>query len=311
MTASIGASEVAVVLGLQRTREDGEPYTSAIELWGRLTGLLPRYDGANSPDAEIGRWVEPAIGLRFAAEHGLVFGRDILPGPTLDQPGLVADGVPWHARPDFLVPARRSTLEAKAPRALHPERWGPAGTDEVPADHAVQVLAQVAIAHRLWGVDVGELAALARAPGWGADRVWATYALPRDPVREARVIDAVRSWVDLHVEQGEPPMPDGSDSAERSLRRMFVPLGEDLVRVATPTDLEHHRRILACREAIAEIQGRLDESRQRLQLALGEATELRRGSERGELLATWRPNKHGVRSLRTRGDNAPITTEAA
>lgn len=302
---TIGASEVAVVLGLQRRNDDGEPYTSELELWARLTGGLPRYDSASSsPDAEVGRWMEPAILERLRVELRTV----IVPGPTLDRPGFVdpAGVVPWHARPDGLAPMVPATIEVKAPLVLDPDRWGPDGGEDMPPEYLVQVLAQVAVAYAIDRVEVGALGAMARAPGWfGCRRTWAGYRYRRDPVRERAVIERVTRWLDEHVIGGMPPQPDGSGSASRALRSMFATThGEDLVRVATPTDLEHFRRLLGCRTAMDEIRARQEESRQRLQLAMGPATELR--TPDGELCATWRPTKVGTRRFVTKDTRTTV-----
>lgn len=290
-----GSSEIAVILGCQRQRADGEPYTSAVELWARLTGLIVRYDSNSGPDAECGKWFEPAVLNRYAAERRLVWGTDFWPGPTLDQPGATAEGVPWHARWDAFNGRDNRAVEAKCPRVLDAERWGPAGSDQVPVEYAVQVAAQLAVAHRLWGTEWGDLAAFARAPGWGDDRVWAVYHLRRDPRVEQDVLDAVHRWLEVHVEHGNPPEPDGSASAADTLRRIWAP-ADERVLTAGPAELELYRRYLQCRTARDEVAGRMEEARQRLQLVMADATELL-GPD-GRPIATWRTDKTGRRRFR-------------
>lgn len=290
-----GASEVAVILGLARTKQDGEPWVSELELYCRLTGLLQRYDSDGGPDAEVGRWFEHGILARYAHENSLVWGQDIWPGPTLDQPGPTAPGIPWHSRWDAWT--RPATVEAKAPVRLYPEDWGDT-VAEVPPYYAVQVLAQVAVAHALYGTELGILAAMARAPGWGAPRVWATYTFERSPRRERAMIAAVERWLDRHVRARVPPNPDGSESAGSTLRRMFGPV-DDRVYTATPTDLERYHRMLSSRDAADELIGRQREQQQLLQAAMGEATVLE--DESGNRLATWRPDKNKHRRWRNYG----------
>jgi hypothetical protein len=303
---SVGASEVAVILGVQRRREDGDPYCSEIELWGRLTGLLPRYDGLGGPDAECGRWFEPAVLNRYAIERGLTWGSDFFPGPSLEQEPARVDGIPWHARWDAFNGRDNRSVEAKCPRVLDPERWGEPGTDQVPVDHAVQVACQLAIAFRLWGTELGDLAAFARSPGWGSDQVWAVYTLRRDPQVEAGMASAVRRWLEEHVERGDPPAVDGSASATSALRRMWAP-ADARVLTAGQDELELYRRLLQVRTARQEVEGRLEELRQRIQLAMQDSTELR--DQAGDLLATWRPDITGRRRFLVRRRNETFDME--
>lgn len=294
-----GASEVAVILGLGRTRLDGEPWVSELELYCRLTGMLERYDSDGGPDAEVGRWMEYGILARLATEKGWTWGVGIQPGPRLDQPPLTHASLPWHARPDALhfrgVEFHCfATIEAKAPRQMWPDEWGDT-SDEVPPYYVVQVLAQIAVLHAVSGTELGILAAMARAPGWGAPRTWATYEFRRSARRERAMVAAVERWLDRHVRARVPPSPDGSESAGRTLRRMFAPV-DDQVHVATPTDLERYARMLRSRDLSDELAGRMREEQQRLQAEMGEATVLEDGN--GQRLATWRPDKNGHRRWR-------------
>lgn len=291
-----GASEISVILGIPRRKrsrhddEDGEPYVSEIELWSRLVGLLPRFDtGKPSADAEIGRWSEIAVLDRLAHEQEWSWGQDIVRGPTLQQPGFSAPSLPWAARPDALAPVVPATVEAKSPRQLHPDDWS---EYDAPPYYIAQVLGQIAVAHAIDGVEVGVLAAMARAPGWHAPRVWATYQIHRDAARERRMVDVVSRWVDAHVLTRSPPMPDGSESAGRTLQRIFTPVDEQ-VHEATPTDLERFYRYLCCRDVIDELQAKADELQQLVRQSMGEATALE--TPDGVELATWKASKDGVR----------------
>lgn len=308
MIITPGASEVAVILGVQRRREDGDPYCSEMELWARLSGLIPRYDSAGGPDAECGRWFEGAVLGRYGSERSLTWGTDYLPGPALDQEPARVEGIPWHCRWDAYNGAVNRPVEAKCPRVLDPERWGSAGSDQVPVDHAVQVACQLAVAHRLWGATTGDLAAFARAPGWGDDRVWAVYHLERDADLERRMVERVSAWLDRHVVEGHPPEPDGSASASDALRRIWAPV-DDQVLVAGDAELELYRRLLQVRSARDELEHRLQELRQRLQLSMSGATELRHDEAR---LVTWRTDRGGRRRFRVlRRDNVIDEEEAA
>lgn len=293
----IGSSEWSIPLGLQRTRHDGLPFVSELELWSRLSGLTPRYrTDIDTPDAEIGRWMEPIVGNRYAVEHQLQWGTDILPGPPFPGPSVTHERIPWGStRPDFYVPARARTLEAKCPRRLEEERWGPAGTDQVPPDHAVQMIGQLAFAWLHWGFEDADLAAFARAPGYGSDRVWATYTIRRDPALERDVLDGVGRWYERHVVGGVPPEPDGSPSASDTLRSLWR--GAEGVRMRATAEVEELAwKLIQTRTAQQEIAHRRAELEQQIQAAMGEAVEL--VDHRGERFVTWRPDGNGRRRFK-------------
>lgn len=294
-----GASELAIILGLQRATDDGEPYTSEYTLWARLVGLLPRYDTeARSPDAELGILFEPAIGMDWMTRHNV--GQWHV-GPKLQDEPLRKDGIPFTARPDFFIwmqpytPSAWLPLEVKAPRTLHPDEWGADGSSDVPPYYAVQVMAQMT----LCSSEAGFLAAVARAPGWGSNRVRGDYVFRRDEQREKALIAHVHRWVEKHLEGGVPPMVDGSASTNTTLRWAGRALGR-VEKTATAGDLEYVHRALQTATAVQEIMGRQREARNKLMAAMGDATEL--VDENGETIATFRPNKNGVRSLRIRNE---------
>lgn len=279
----IGASEMAVPLGLQQRRRDGTPYTSGLELWARLRGLVPRYDDRSSPAAEAGRIAEPGIGIRAGQELGWW----MAPGPQIPEPGWSCAELPWLAvRPDFVgyVDQRPVGLvEAKAPRVLD-EAWGTPGTAEIPVHYAVQGMSQLAVVGRIHPqVSTLYLAAHARDARPG-DRVWGLWRIDRDLELERQMLQRAHDWYRRHVEDGEVPLPDGSESASQTLARIWRPVREEVE--ATTDDVRLWRRLCEIRADLDELYAERRELEQKLQLRLGEATEL---VHQGQQLATWRP----------------------
>lgn len=284
---TLGASELPVVVGCPRVREDGEPYVSPGSVWARLVGLIERYDDDPSPDAELGHWYEPSVGLRFCAENGLTMGVGVYGGPALDKRPLCDDeSLPWlHARPDLLL-RWRGPVELKCPRDLDPERWG----DEPPADHLVQLIAQVAVCRRVGLGDVGMLAAMARAPR-RSQRTWVQYTWPLDEDLEQEVLDAGWRWYTTHVTGMRAPEADGTADYSRTLARLWT--SEREVVVDANADVrEDVRRLLQVRTAERERQRHIRTLRQRIQLAMGEGNVLRID---GQVAVTWKTDKNGRR----------------
>lgn len=292
---TIGASELAAVIGTGRAKLDGEPYTSPGEVWARCVGLVERYDATSSPDAEVGRLLEPGLLFAFARYHNLGPGSDVLAGPPLDAPPLTHESLPWlHCRPDgFVLNPLWAPLELKAPRDLDPEEWGENGSADVPPYYLAQVIAQVAICYRRMGSTRGHLFAVARAPR--RDRVIGSFVWERDAELEGAVLEAGERWHRDHVVSGRPPPPDGSESYSRALDAAF-PRQTDIVRMADAAERETVRRLLQRRTA-AKLQARgAEEVSQQLKLAFGPATVLTDSD--GSRIATYRTGRDGRRRLR-------------
>jgi hypothetical protein len=295
---TMGTSELPVACGVQRTHLDGTPYTSGITLWARLLGWIPRYDTTTSPDAECGRWFEVGVGNRFAHEHGLVWTRDIGPGPALANEPWKHGDLPWlHTRPDFVAGVHWEPVEVKCPLVLDPARWGETGTSDMPPDHTVQLVGQLAILSRWRGAEQGYLAAMARAPHnrGGGGRVFAWYRMARDEVLERAVLSKARDWLDRYVVTETTPPADGSEDADRTLRAIWQPV-TDKVLTASTAELELYRRAMQTRTARDEIEGRHRELRQQLQTAMADHTAL--ADEHGNHLVRWRVGRDGVRRFR-------------
>ena len=299
---SVGASEVAVMLGVQRHMDDGEPYVSELELQQRLLGTIERYDDdPDNVDAQIGRWAESMVASKFIADHGLQPGFNVLPGPQLDQPGIPHPTLPWlAARPDLkryprsisVVPHKAEPVELKAPRDLDPERWGPGpSADDLPPEYLVQLAVQVAC----MDAPGGTLAAMARAPR--GNRWWVEYRYERDLELEGRILHAAGAWYQRHVVDRDPVVPDGSASAASVLGRMFRPADETLYATREVAALVRH--IEQRRNTLREVEQGLARKMQELQAAMGTATVLKSGAR---ILATWRWGKSGRRYFRLKGE---------
>lgn len=304
---TVGASEISVMLGIQRRMGDGDPYCSELELQARLLGKVPRYSSDPADvDAIIGRHCEAAVASAAMEVLGLRPVLDVLPGPQLDQPGLVHPDFPWlHARTDLvilpgkLVP-RHAPLELKAPRDLDPERWGPEGNAwaGLPADYLVQLMVQLAVFHAHYGSDEACLVAMARAPRRAKD--WLrVYWLERDPSLEHTMLGQAGAWYARHVVEELPVPPDGSASSSSVLDQLWTPR-EDKTLYAGPDLASLAQRLQQRKTALGEIERGVEQLEQEIKAAMGEHTVLK---HRDKVLATWRLGRSGRRYFRLKQEN--------
>lgn len=254
---SLGASEVAAVVGLHR-------FASPFSLWAKIHGLTPPFEG-NAATAR-GQILEPAIRDWYARQIGHV----IAAGPEYGSEPWRRLEAPWQAaRPDgwWYDDDGLWLLEVKTCDSW--EHWGEAGTGDVPQDYAVQVLWQQWVTDgRIGGLQGSHLVAYNR---WNDEiRV---YLLPWD-ARARRLAAAlsarVTAWWERHVIAGEPVEVDGSAATREALRAMYArPTREYLEptpeRAALVTD---YRKAKAVAEAAA---APLELARNRLVATIGNA----------------------------------------
>jgi hypothetical protein len=291
VTWSMGSSEAATVLGY-------DEHGSAMEVWLRALGRLPRYDDTDTPATRRGRGMESGLGSWFARERGFM----VVPGPTLAMPPTIHPDHAWlHSRPDLFVwevtyekmgfSVADALAEVKTRRFLDEEDgWGEPGTAQVPATVRVQCLVHLAchpVAKRCYVVAFGTV-----------EDDFRIYVVERDERRIGKLIHHLALWVDRHVNRGEAPPEDGRDRTTRALAR-GVKAAEGRVPVtAAPEDVAAYTAGQAKRSTRADLDHEVEKIRQRLMLRMGAATEL--VDDRGRLLATWRPGKDGVRRFRWR-----------
>ncbi|MCC7542473.1 MAG: YqaJ viral recombinase family protein [Deltaproteobacteria bacterium] len=182
---TVGSSDVAPILGLS-------PWREPVEVWAQLVGLLPRYGSDATAEQRRGHIIEPALVGHYARTRGV----ELVPGPPITEPPIVApDG--WRAcRPDATTPDRRLVVEAKTTRRW--DGWGPEGSDGVPVHYAAQVAWQLSV------MDAEAGALIAYCPMDDEVRV---YDIRRNRALEERLVARVRAWMEAHVWPTEPVQP--------------------------------------------------------------------------------------------------------
>ena len=172
---SLGSSDAPIVAGVS-------PYKSPLELYYQLHGDLPRYTEDETQAQRIGSKLEPMIAELVAEDLGLKIRR--LPTQRHKQhPFMVANL-------DFEIvnnPKGPGVLEIK-------NRMGSKPFDTLPDDIALQVVQQLAVTNREWGI-VGVL--------FGFGKL-VPYEVQRDKELEEYLIELEARFM-VRVEKGEPP----------------------------------------------------------------------------------------------------------
>lgn len=173
--ASLGSSDAPIVAGVS-------PYKSPLELYYQLHGELPRYTDEETQAQRIGSKLEPMIAELVAEDLGLKIRRS----PTRRHPTHAF----MVANLDFEIvnnPKGPGVLEIK-------NRMGMKPFETVPDDIMLQVVQQMAVTNREWGI-VGVLFGF-----WNLK----TYEVQRDKELEEYLIELEGRFM-LRVSNGEPP----------------------------------------------------------------------------------------------------------
>lgn len=224
MKTTIGASEIAAVLGLS-------PYTSPFAFWMQATGRTPRDEGNEA--TEWGIALEEGVLRQFEKRHDVRLER---PVSTMVHPKH-----PWmRATPDALltrdgcthafatrhdidadevitIDAKTAALTADVPRHLMAERWGAPWTDDVPVEYAAQLQQQMLVTEAVRGRPCrrGIIAALIAGRG-GVD-----FMVPGVPSFQQLIVEKGSAFVFENLELDIAPDPQTGDDWEQAGRDLW------------------------------------------------------------------------------------------
>lgn len=242
----IGSSDAPGVLGLPGVAN----WTSPIKVY--TDKLMPDLEDVDSEPAKWGRILEPHIIAEFSRD----LGRKAEPDQKLIRsrrwPFMLATCDATQTADDK---PDAGTLEVKA-TGWRAGDW----SDGIP-DH-VQVQAQHQLAVRDW--EWGSVAVLLRG-------VQLQYCdIQRDEALIERIVEANRELWE-RFQRGEPPNPDGSESAREALKVLYPKdTGEVITLSGEFSAIDDERSELA--EKIKELQKRKEFLDQQIKGALGDAT---------------------------------------
>lgn len=271
--AGIGGSDVAGILGLS-------PWASPWSIWADKVGLI-ELDTESTPAQEFGTRAEPMLKLWFEDETGLIVRGTQAEYTDPQRPWMrvTLDGEAWPPGWSEEPDARMlGVVEYKA-TSEPPSAWA----DGPPVHYQCQASWAMAItgARRVW------FGVLHIAFGRPAFRV---YLFERDDEDITTIVEACdRFWHD-HVLTGIPPAADGTRATTDAIAAVYTAPTEDTVE--TDDDLAAWIDLLHDAERVIEANSQVvDEAKNRIRAALGDATVLTRGVDgKGApvIAATWR-----------------------
>lgn len=244
----IFGSEIAAVLGLS-------PYATPLDVWrSKVEGL----EIEETAPMKRGRILEPAIADWYAEDTGAVLSEvGTLVHPTRKLIGATPDRI---ARFDD----HAKVLEIKSANSRMADKWGEAGTDDVPQHYIPQVQLEMGCA----GLPLADLAVLI-----GGDD-FRIYHLAFDPELFGMMADAAEKfWVD-HVKTGIPPPLDGSDSCADWLKAKY-PADRAPILNAPPEAAQWAEQLRNAKVLSAQAEAQEKEARNQLVAMIGDAAGIK------------------------------------
>lgn len=189
--ASLGSSDAPIVAGVS-------PYKSPLELYYQLHGDLPRYTDEETQAQRIGSKLEPMIAELAAEDLGLKIRRT---------------GTKRHAKYPFMVASLDFEIinNPKGPGVLEIKNRGASKPfDTLPDDIHLQVVQQMAVTQREWGI-------VAVLFGFGNLK---TYEVQRDRELEGYLIELEARFM-ARVQQSDPPDATWTPETVGLLKRLY------------------------------------------------------------------------------------------
>lgn len=258
--AGIGGTDAAAILGLSR-------YENALDVWSKKRREAPEKPA--TPPMRWGLALEEAIALAYTETTGRA---------VWNPERIVrhAEHEVLLGTPDRLVIGQPRGLELKTANAFNAHEWGEEGTDEIPAAYIVQCLHYLEIT----GFSVWDVAVLIG----GSD--FRIYTVRGDEDVQRNIVNQLLAWWKRHIEDGERPDIDGSESARSYLSRVYPVESGDVV--AAPPDADPLARGLAEARAALDVW---EERKTLFENQLKAMIGTRSGFDSPAWRATWRAVK--------------------
>lgn len=258
----IGASDSAIIMGYST-------YKTPYELYLEKTGFLTYTDETTEPQY-WGNMLEPLIIKRFSEENEVeVTFPDTIHHP--DYPFIFANLDGW-------IPSLNSVVEAKCVNSFQRKLWDVALTDGIPLTYLIQIAKQCALTN----ADKGYCAVLI------GGMEYKQFVYERDLTLEDLIIKSdIEFW--NCVQNREPPAPINTSDC----KLQFKSSESDKAKLSTFKTSQIVDLLLDTKSKIKELEAEEDFYKMQLMSHMKESEYL--VGQNGDILATWKANKKGVR----------------
>ena len=264
LSQGIGASECGAVLGV-------DPYTTPYELWLIKTGRMVK-DVANEEAVIMGHMLEPVIAKRYAQLTQQKVARVNAAYRHKQYPHMLC-----HL--DRKIIGKRKAVEIKTANPFS-TMWGEAGTDEVPLHYIAQVQHQLAVT----GWEENDLIVFR---GTTDLRI---YPFKRDEDTIQLITDKVNHFWNYHILRDIPP----AATTRGDLKHMYPMNNGNFIEINDAIE----STLMILQNKKDDIKAITNE-KEALEKTIIEFIADHDGIIKGEeVVATFKANKNGVRSLR-------------
>lgn len=274
----IGGSEIATLVG------EGA-FSSPFDIWlAKTQGWVK----PSNPDMERGTFLEAGIADWYAHRTG-----SVLFGAGTQRHATIPTALCTPDRFERVNPGVVRLLSIKAPR--RGDAWGKTGTDDVPPGYLLQLQWEYAVCSsygfQLQSYDLTDDMRLAALVD-GELRIYEVWA---DIELQAWLLEYSQQWWARHVVGGVQPPLDGSSEANQWLRSKF-PRDTAPIRPAGVWEDLGMMKLRDVEVDLARLEGEAETLKLALMQAIGDAGGLEGPTGR----ITYRADKNGRRSFKTR-----------
>ena len=257
----IGGSDIGTIMGVNQWKS---PYT----LWAEKTGLITPEDISDVEAVWWGTNLEDLVAKRFTMKTGIAVRKSNFAYGCKEYPYL-------RGHVDRLGAKEKVGLECKTTSS-----WNKCKYEEgvIPDQHYWQCMFYIF----LTGIDTWYLATK-------RDSQFYVTKVTRDDEAIERMLDACEDFWN-HVQTGEPPEVDGSESTQETLDAIYPNSVE-----GDTVNLDKYEDTLLALLAIQLQEKSLKELKNKYQNEIKAVLGENSRGETGQFIVTWRANKNGSR----------------
>ncbi len=243
--ATIGGSEISIVLGLNR-------WKTPLRLWAEKTGKIKTEDISDREYIQLGNELEDFVARKFARITDKKVRRDTKTFRHKGYPYMIG-----HI--DRRIVGTDELLECKTCNAWKAHEWE---GDEIPQEYILQVLWYLGIL----GMSKGYIAVLIG----GQKFTWKEIAFDKDLFD--KMVEAAKEFVEHYIEEDIAPVAMSGDSS--TLNRIFPEQKEDIIQTEDKDIVVLLDELQALKRIIADTEKEKEEKEAKLKQKIGESEGL-------------------------------------